>query len=275
MTDTESQTKPDGEAPESNGEVAKPGKVPKDSFVKDRLPFIVATGGEFLGLYFWLYFWDQGGTTAWVVATVVLWAGFLTERIAVLGWVKYFHGKMVLKYGVTPKGKTKTDLKAKPKAAAIAHLLFICFTEITIWVTFVLVYDRFGWVPAFAVLMIGEQLEHSMELGLIAQRPMREYIPSLNALYITLLEGIGGIAWLWLVRHGQPQVGGLILLIGLTIEHVVEGQAIKTDLEKPFAERKAEDEAKAKARAAESTSKDGSGTSPKDENETGTEGDAQ
>ena len=151
--------------------------------------------------------------------------------------MKYFHEKMQAKYRFKADGTAGNDIKAASKLGAIAHLLFICLTEITIWVAFVLVYDRFGWFAAFAVLVIGEQLEHSMELGLIARRPMREYILSLNALSITLLESVGGIAWLWLWRHGQPQLGGAIFLVGLTIEHVVEGQSIKENLEKPFEER--------------------------------------
>ena len=210
--------------------VAAPGGTAvRSSFVKDRLPFIVATGSEFVGLYFWLYFLDQGGLHL-LTATLVLSAGFLSERLAVLGWVKYFHLKLQAQYGVVADGPAGTDIKQKSTAAALVHLAFICLTEITIWVAFVLAYDRFGWVAAFAWLMIGEQLQHSLDLALIARRPIREYIPSGNALVITLLEGIGGIAWLWLVRHGQPQLGGAILLIGLSIEHVVQGQRIKRDL---------------------------------------------
>jgi hypothetical protein len=85
-----------------------------------------------------------------------------------------------------------------------------------------------------AVLLVGEQLQHSMELGLIAHRPIGDYIPTWNALKITLFETIGGIIWISLVRHGQPQLGGLFLLIGLTIEHVVQGAKIKVDLESAF-----------------------------------------
>lgn len=201
---------------------------PPDSFVKDRLPFIVATGSEFLGLYFWLYFFDQGGA-GYLLATFALSAGFLSERLAVLGWVKWFHQKLEMQYGFAADGKSGRDIK-QSMPSALLHLAFICLTEITIWVAFVLVYDRFGWVASFALLMIGEQLQHSLDLALIARRPISEYIPSANALLITLLEGIGGIAWLWLVRHGQPQLGGAILLIGLSIEHVVQGQRIKKDL---------------------------------------------
>jgi hypothetical protein len=209
------------------------GSAPPNSFVKDRLPFIVATGSEFLGLYFWLYFFDRGGISI-ALAMIALGAGFLSERLAVLGWVKYFHTKLQAQYGLAADGSAGSDIKQKSTAGALLHLSFICLTEITIWVTFVLIFDRWGWVAGFATLMVGEQLQHSLDLALIARRPIREYIPSANALLITLLEGIGGISWLWLVRHGQPQVGGLILLIGLSIEHVVQGQRIKRDLAEEY-----------------------------------------
>ena len=215
---------------------------PAGGFVKETLPFFIATGGEFLGLYFWLVLWDQGH---WLLATLVLWAGFLTERIAVLGWVKYFHSKMEAKYPDQPPDASASDFKNKPKAQQLFHLFLICLSEISIWVVFVFVFEHHGAPAAFVALLIGEQLEHSMELGLIAHRPIGEYIPTWNALKITLLEAGGGIAWLWLARHGQPQLGGLIMLLALTIEHVVQGNKIKVDLEAPFRERQEEAEQRA------------------------------
>jgi hypothetical protein len=164
----------------------------------------------------------------------VLCAGFLSERLAVLGWVKYFHTKLQAEFGFAADGTAGSDIKQKSPASALLHLFFICLTEITIWVTFVFIFDRYNWAAGFAVLMIGEQLQHSLDLALIARRPIRKYIPSANALLITVLEGVGGIAWLWLVRHGQPQLGGAILLLGLSIEHVVQGQRIKSDLAEEY-----------------------------------------
>jgi len=213
-----------------------PARAPKSGFVQERLPFIIATGGEFIGLYFWLYYWDAG---SYLLATIILWAGFLVERISVLGWVKHFHSEMEAQYPDQPPDKSAEDFKNKPKAQQLVHLLLICLSEISIWVVFVFAYDYYGWVAAFAVLLIGEQLEHSMELGLIAHRPIGDYIPTWNAMKITLLEAFGGIAWLALVRHEQPQLGGLILLVGLSVEHVVQGARIRVDLEAPFKERAA------------------------------------
>lgn len=219
----------------------EPPAPPSGGFVKETLPFFIATGGEFVGLYFWLSLWNQGH---WLIAVVVLWAGFLTERIAVLGWVKYFHSKMEAKYPDQPPDASASDFKNKPKAQQLFHLFLICLSEISIWVVFVFVFEHHGALAAFAVLVIGEQLEHSMELGLIAHRPIGEYIPTWNALKITLLEAGGGIAWVWLVQHEQPQLGGLIMLLGLTVEHVVQGNKIKVDLEAPFKQRQEEAERK-------------------------------
>ncbi|MGD8328550.1 MAG: hypothetical protein PVJ49_03885 [Acidobacteriota bacterium] len=208
--------------------------MPKGGFVKERLPFIVATGGEFIGLYFWLYYWDLG---SYALATIVLWAGFLTERVSVLGWVVYFHTKMEAKYPDRSADKSASDFKNKPKAQQLIHLFLICLSEISIWVVFVIAYEYYGWPASLLVLIIGEQLEHSMELGLIAHKSIKEYIPTWNALKITLLEAIGGVLWLYMVRHEQPQLGGLFLLIGLSIEHVVQGKKIQVDLEAAVKER--------------------------------------
>ena len=196
-------------------------------FAKARLPFLIATGGEFIALYFWLHFFDKQWFTT---ATIILWVGFLIERIAVLYWVKVNFGDNI---GIAAKDK--------PWWKKLIGLLLICLSEITVWVTYVLVYDYFGILPAFAVIFIGEQLEHSLELGLLAQKSMKTFIFSKQALMITLLEALGGIAWLYLVRHGQPQLGGAMMLLGLTIEHVVQGNAIKKKMlgeDKPDSHRR-------------------------------------
>lgn len=213
------------------------GKVPPDTFVKDRLPYLIATAGEFIGLYFWLHYWDKGDRSSAVLACVILLAGFITERVAVMKWANYFRHKMELKYGADAAGTAAEDVKPPSKAYILGKLLLICATEITIWVTFVLVYDAYGWPWSFAVLLIGEQLQHAWDFALIARRPIGEYIPSPNALFITLVEGGAGILWLLLVRHGQPQLGGAVLVLGLITEHVVQAQRIKKDLEKDVREK--------------------------------------
>jgi hypothetical protein len=209
-------------------------KPPTSGFVQERLPFVIATGGEFIGLFFFLAYWDAG---SYVLATILLWIGFLIERVVVLGWVQHFHSEMEARYPDQPTTRSTTDFKNKPRAQQLVHLLLICLSEIVVWVAAIFVFDFQGWVAAFAVLVVGEQLQHSWELGLMAHRPIGDYIPTWNALKITLLEAGGGIAWIWLVRHEQAQLGGLFLLIGLSIEHVVQGAKIRVDLEETFKAR--------------------------------------
>ncbi len=185
-------------------------------FARAHLPFVIATAGEFIALYFWLHYFDK---QEYALATFILWLGFLVERVAVLYWVKVNFGSNI---GIAADHK--------PWWKKAIGLFLICLSEITVWVIFVYVYDRFGIAPAFVVLFIGEQIEHSVELGLLAQSSWLKFIFSKSATMITLLEALGGIAWLYLVRHGQPQLGGAMILLGLTIEHVVQGNAIKRKL---------------------------------------------
>jgi len=194
-------------------------------FYQGPWPFVVATGGEFIGLYFWLAYFDAGH---YLLATIVLWAGFLTERVVVLKWTAAFRGQLATRY---PRSDDDYDSFATMSTAQkLAKLMIITVTEITIWVAAVLVFDHVNWVASFAVLLAGEQLQHSWELGLIASRPIGDYIPTWKALTITLLESVGGILWIGLVRHEQAQLGGLFLLIGLSIEHVVQSKKIQVDL---------------------------------------------
>ena len=70
------------------------------SFKVNVLPFIVATLGEFTALYFWLWFFRE---EQYLLAVVILLAGFLAERIAVLYWVSQVFGAEV---GITGSKKT-------------------------------------------------------------------------------------------------------------------------------------------------------------------------
>lgn len=198
--------------------------APRQGFYQGPWPFVIATGGEFVGLYFWLAYFDAG---QYLLATIVLWAGFLTERYVVLNWTAAFRALLAAEY---PEAPHYDSFQAMNPVQKLAKLLIITVTEITIWVGAVLVFDHVNWVAAFGVLVLGEQLQHSWELGLIASRPITDYIPTWKALTITLLETVGGIIWIGLVRHEQPQLGGLFILIGLSIEHVVQSGKIKVDL---------------------------------------------
>lgn len=179
------------------------------------LPFIIATLGEGAALFGWVQLFGDG---RYLLATLVLWAGFLAERLAVLFWVNKNFGTTV--------GVAST---AKPAWQRLLGVLAITLSEILIWVAFFLIAARFGYVAGFVVLFVLEQLEHSMELGLLKGQPMASFFLDRTALTITALEAAGGVAMLYLVQNGRLWEGGLVLLAALAVEHVVQGGKIKPE----------------------------------------------
>src|SRR5690242_15897070 len=139
------------------------------SFRVNVLPFFVATFGEFVALYFWLWFlWER----QYLLAVAILLAGFLTERLAVLYWVSQVFGAEV---GIT--GSQKTPVQR------LIGLLMITGSEIIVWSAWyfadVGLAQSLGSASAFlvasAILIIGEQLQHSWDLALLNQKRIRDY----------------------------------------------------------------------------------------------------
>lgn len=190
------------------------------------LPFIIATAGEFMALFFWLKYFDQEGAVSVAVATVILWVGFLIERITVVWWS---HANF---------GAVKLPIPSTPKWIPLLWLLAITLSEIVVWTLFVLLYDRVNPVLAVAVLFLGEQAQHSYELHAMKSQSWSSQFFKLNTAWITTLETVGGFAWLYCVRSKGEVLGmhldatmglvlgGAVLLLGLTLEHVVEGKSL-------------------------------------------------
>lgn len=191
------------------------------SFKVNVLPFIVATFGEFVALYFWLwFFWER----QYLLAVVLLLAGFLAERLAVLYWVSQVFGAEV---GITGSKKT-------PVQKAIG-LLMITASEIIVWSIWYFA-DRdlapsmgptSSFLLASALLIIGEQLQHSWDLALLNSKRIRDFIFHPTAIFITVLECGGGISMLHFFKQDLRWTAAIIMLVALTIEHVVQGSMIK------------------------------------------------
>ena len=191
------------------------------SFRVNVLPFIVATVGEFTALYFWLWFFRE---QQYLIALVLLLAGFLAERLAVLYWVSQVFGAEV---GITGSKKT-------PVQKAIG-LLMITGSEIIVWSMWYFA-DRdlaesmgptYSFLLASAILVIGEQLQHSWDLALLNSKRIRDYFLHPTAIFITVLEAGGGILMLHFFKQDMRWTAAIIILVALTIEHVVQGSMIK------------------------------------------------
>lgn len=183
----------------------------------DVLPFVAATAGEFAALYYWLRLVEGG--QLWQAAAV-LWVGFSVERIAVALWILFVYA---------PK-----DASAPPRPPvwkSALTLIGITVSEVLIWVVWLKLAVAYGHLVATAALMVLMLAEHSVEMSLIKRTPPFAFITNPNTIFFTVMEVIGGAGWLYLTWEGQPLAGAACLLIGLSIEHVIQGAQLKPDAE--------------------------------------------
>lgn len=185
------------------------------SFKTDVLPFIAATAGEFTALYYWLQFLDQD---RFLLANALLWAGFLVERISVYVWIRsVYRPKEGAASGADPLWKTATGL------------ILITLSEVLIWIVWLKLADDFDFWFAAAALLLLMQGEHAMEMAILKRENIKKYLTNARTIFFTIMEVAGGVGWLYFVRNGEPIQGGLCLLVGLSIEHVLQGGQLKPE----------------------------------------------
>lgn len=179
----------------------------------DILPFLVATIGEWVALFYWLHYLDQGKV---LLANIILWAGFLVERVAVLLWVRFVH-------------RPDEDLGGTNMSPIRIVILLIALTlpEVAIWAGWLWLANNTGYLVASVALAVLMQAEHCGELALIKRVKLLPLVTDPHTLFITAMEAGGAIAWLYLVRDGQVVIGGVVLLVSLSIEHIIEGAMLK------------------------------------------------
>lgn len=185
------------------------------NFRLDVMPFVIATVGEFLALHYWLVFQDLD---YFILANIVLWAGFLTERIAVITWIQRVYRPMA--------GVASENTSIAKKAV---RLVIVTLTEIIIWIVWLWLADEVNFWLAGAVLMVLMLAEHSMEMALMKKDGFWKYVGSTRTIFFTVMEVAGGMGWLYLVREGEPLWGALVLITGLSIEHVLQGRQLRPD----------------------------------------------
>jgi len=180
-------------------------------FRRDIVPFLIATLGEFIALVLWLRWLDAGATTA---ARVALWTGFAIERVAVAAWVRYVYAPQS---GVT-RG---------PLGITAIFLFVITLAELGIWGLWLNASRGRGILVGAALLFVLIHALHSLEMGAVKNRSPLVYARNARTLLFSVMEAIGGAGWLWLHDGGQPVGGAAVLLVGLSIEHVVQGRLLK------------------------------------------------
>jgi hypothetical protein len=187
----------------------------KLDFKTDILPFLIATVGEFVALFFWLRFQDSG--QFWL-AQLLLWAGFLVERSAVILWLRY----------VNDKDDPETIANATPAKIAGA-VVALTLVEIVIWAVWLTVADTMGALLGTLALAAMIHSLHSIEMAVVKKTPLGAYVTNLNTIFFSIMEVAGGALWLYFVRDGDQMLGAVCLLVGLCVEHVIQGASLKRD----------------------------------------------
>lgn len=187
----------------------------KLNFVTDVIPFLVATVGEFIALHFWLTYMDL---EKFLLANLLLWIGFGIERGSVAYWVKKVYRP---KEGIT--GSTVPIWKQ------ILAWGFITLTEITIWIIWYFSIEPLGYIGSTVILYILMLVQHSAELGLVKRKNIFLHTKDLKTHFFTLMEVLGAVGWIYFHQLGNNQWAMLCLIVGLAIEHVIEGSSLKPE----------------------------------------------
>jgi hypothetical protein len=180
-------------------------------FRRDIAPFLVATIGEFVALSAWLILLEQHRSTA---ADVALWSGFAIERIAVASWVR----------SVYSPGEGNTS---SPLWAVGVFIIIITIAEVAIWSAWLSSTTKWGVWPAGGLLLVLIHALHSFEMGSVKRQSPLVYAINGHTIFFSIMEAAGATAWIWLWRDHHPLRGAAALLIGLTVEHIVQGGTLK------------------------------------------------
>lgn len=185
----------------------------KLDFRTDILPFLIATIGEFVALFFWLHYQNLG--QFWT-AQLLLWVGFLVERSAVILWLRFVNGK----------DDPETIANSTPGKIAGAVVL-LTLIEIVIWAVWLAVADSMGALLGTLALAIMIHSLHSIEMAVVKKTPLGAYFTDPNTIFFSVMEVAGGALWLYFVRGGNEMLGAVCLLLGLSVEHVIQGASLK------------------------------------------------
>ncbi len=96
-----------------------------------------------------------------------------------------------------------------------------------IWVGWLWLARSYGYWVAGAGLAVTMLFEHALELSLVKQVKLRFFLTNPPTLFFTTMEVLPAVAWLILFDLAHGFWGGAVLLLGLTIEHIIEGATLK------------------------------------------------
>ena len=84
-----------------------------------------------------------------------------------------------------------------------------------------------SYLPAGGVLAVLMLAEYSFELGLAKRVSPLSLVTNPATLFFTAMDVFSPVAWFYFVRNEQVMLGNEVLLLGLAIEHIIEGATLK------------------------------------------------
>ncbi|MEM9326881.1 MAG: hypothetical protein AAGA85_14540 [Bacteroidota bacterium] len=189
------------------------------NFKTDIVPFLIATIGEYIALHYWLTYMDL---EKFVLANILLWVGFGIERGSVAVWVSKVYRP---KEGITSS--------SVPLWQQLLGWTFITLTEIIIWIIWYYSIEPLGYLWSTLILYVLMLIEHSAELGLVKRENIFLHAKYLKTHFFTLMETLGAVGWIYFHQQGQDSWAMISLIVGLSIEHIIQGSALKPDEPQP------------------------------------------
>ncbi len=187
----------------------------KLNFKTDIVPFLIATIGEYIALHYWLTYMD---VEKFVLANILLWIGFGIERGSVAVWVKNVYRP---KEGITSS--------SVPVWKQVLGWGFITLTEIIIWIIWYYSIEPLGYLWSSVILYVLMLIEHSAELGLVKRENIFLHTKYFKTHFFTLMETLGAVGWIYFHQKGDDTLAMVSLIVGLSIEHVIQGSSLKPD----------------------------------------------
>ncbi len=176
---------------------------------------VIATVAEYAGLFYWVDQVDKGNI---LFGIAIVLAGLLAERISVYMLIKAV-------WGPNP-----------PHKHLILNLVVAGIGETLAWLLWLWLADGpMGMVWASVLLGVILLFEHSIQIGFFMQINYFKHVNDPMTIVFSALEGAVAFFWLYFVRNDYMIWGMLVLFVGLTIEHIIQGSVIGTEPPKPAA----------------------------------------
>jgi hypothetical protein len=166
--------------------------------------FIVTTFGEFIAVYYWLLFFNEGHIALAITALLI---GFIVERGAV---VLHFHLPAWV-----------TDQKGK-RSPILVILIFVTISEILTWIMMLQMSVHLSYIYGAVIFAILIHLIHSYEAKVILVGTMKASLLNPGTITLSLVETFGAVGLVYFTAQQKPITGAGILLGSLLVEHTLQ-----------------------------------------------------